>query len=142
MSKYSMIYKNSTIKYELVFRNQTFDYTMLPCEFGTKGDKPCFADQLSNTFDDLDKEQLDEIFDAIENATDEDEIFESMEELDSLEKKLGLERTCYNCINYYTSTLCAYNASCCKVHGSLDLDQHERHPDTAAETCREFIRRK
>lgn len=85
MSKYSITYENGITKHELVFRSKTFDYRMLPCDLGMKGDKPCFTDQLSNIFDDLDKEQLDEIMDAIENGTDEDEIFESLKELDALE---------------------------------------------------------
>lgn len=85
MSKYLVTYEKGTVKRELVFRERTFDYRMQPYEFGMKGDKPCFSDQLSNAFNDLDKERLDEILDAIENGTDEDEIFESMEELDFLE---------------------------------------------------------
>jgi len=50
----------------------------------------------------------------------------------------NVPRVCYNCKNYFTSYFCGYEACCCKVHGSLDVDQHERHPDTAAETCAEF----
>ena len=48
------------------------------------------------------------------------------------------KRKCYTCENFYTSYFCGYDACRCKVHGSLDVDQHERHPDTAAETCREY----
>lgn len=48
------------------------------------------------------------------------------------------ERKCYNCRNFYRDNFCGYSACCCKVHGSLDVDQRERHPDTAAETCGEY----
>lgn len=47
-------------------------------------------------------------------------------------------RTCYNCDNYFTSYFCGYNSSNCKIHGSLDVDQHERHPDTEAARCKDF----
>lgn len=48
------------------------------------------------------------------------------------------ERKCRNCKNFYTDNFCGYNACNCKVYGSLDVDQKERHPDTAAETCPDF----
>lgn len=50
----------------------------------------------------------------------------------------SIERVCYNCKNFYYDCFCGYRACNCKVHGSLDCDQHERHPDTAAATCAEF----
>lgn len=49
------------------------------------------------------------------------------------------ERRCYGRQNYFESYFCGYNQCMCKVHGSLDVDQHERHPDTSAQTCAEFI---
>lgn len=49
------------------------------------------------------------------------------------------ERRCYGCQNYFESYFCGYNQCMCKVHGSLDVDQHERHPDTSAQTCADFI---
>ena len=49
-----------------------------------------------------------------------------------------MERKCYNCTNFYYDCFCGYNACNCKVHGSLDVDQHERHPDTAAATCDDY----
>ena len=49
-----------------------------------------------------------------------------------------MERKCYNCTNFYYDCFCGYNACNCKVHGSLDVDQHERHPDTAAANCDDF----
>lgn len=47
-------------------------------------------------------------------------------------------KSCYKCKNFYQDTFCGYNACRCKVYGSLDVDQKERHPDTAAETCQEY----
>ena len=47
-------------------------------------------------------------------------------------------KSCYKCINFYQNTFCGYSACRCKVYGSLDMDQKERHPDTAAETCPEY----
>lgn len=37
------------------------------------------------------------------------------------------KKWCYDCKNYYTTTFCGYNASHCRIHGSLDMDQKERH---------------
>lgn len=51
------------------------------------------------------------------------------------------ERTCYNCGNFFTSYFCGYNSCNCKIYGSLDVDQHERHPDTAGAECRHFWNR-
>lgn len=47
-------------------------------------------------------------------------------------------RKCSDCGNYWESHFCGYIQTLCKIHGSLDVDQHERHPDTAAATCKEF----
>lgn len=45
-------------------------------------------------------------------------------------------RKCYNCINYYKDgCFGGYKMSMCKVYGSLDCDQRERHPDVTAQTC-------
>ena len=35
--------------------------------------------------------------------------------------------------------MCGYESCHCKKYGSLDIDQHERHPDTAAQTCPDYI---
>lgn len=48
------------------------------------------------------------------------------------------ERSCYNCKHFFTSYFCGYEECRCKVYGSLDVGQNERHPDTAAETCEAF----
>lgn len=53
------------------------------------------------------------------------------------EAKQG-KRWCYDCENYYTSTFCGYDASKCKIYGSLDMDQKERHPDRTADTCKDY----
>ena len=54
------------------------------------------------------------------------------------EEATTMERKCYNCENFYYDCFCGYNACSCRVHGSLDVDQKERHPDTAAESCAEY----
>ena len=48
------------------------------------------------------------------------------------------ERKCYDCTNFYRDHFCGYAACNCKVFGSLDCDQKERHPDTTAATCPEY----
>lgn len=46
-------------------------------------------------------------------------------------------RTCYNCCNYFEmGSFGGYVTSNCKLFGSLDVDQRERHPTTSAETCK------
>lgn len=49
-----------------------------------------------------------------------------------------VERKCRNCENFFQSYFCGYNSSNCKVYGSLDVDQCERHPDTEAARCKDF----
>lgn len=51
-------------------------------------------------------------------------------------------RKCYDCDNFFESYFCGYASCNCKIHGSLDVDQHERHPDTAAATCEDFAPKK
>lgn len=48
------------------------------------------------------------------------------------------KRWCYDCANYYGSYFCGYTSSNCRIHGSLDIDQRERHPDITADTCSEY----
>lgn len=48
------------------------------------------------------------------------------------------ERKCRNCDNFRESYFCGYISSYCEVHGSLDMDQQERHPDTEAAYCKNF----
>ena len=61
------------------------------------------------------------------------------EELSYAERAAEGKRWCYDCGNYYTSYMCGYNAYYCKIHGSLDADQHERHPDHTADTCKDYV---
>ena len=42
---------------------------------------------------------------------------------------------CYDCKNFYYDRFCGYNACNCKIYGSLDVGQKERHPDVSAMTC-------
>lgn len=53
-----------------------------------------------------------------------------------------IERKCRNCTNFYTSYFCGYESSNCKVYGSLDMNQKERHPETAGATCKEFAQKR
>lgn len=46
--------------------------------------------------------------------------------------------TCRDCDHFRTCLFCGYKSSNCEIHGSLDVDQHERHPDTTAATCPDF----
>lgn len=83
MSRYSKIYENGIEKHELVFRGEIFDYSMLPCDCGTKSDKAGFECQLAENFDDLSEETLETIVDGLVYGLDEDEILESLAELNS-----------------------------------------------------------
>lgn len=51
------------------------------------------------------------------------------------------KKWCYDCIHYRTSYFCGYESSCCEKFGSLDMDQHERHPDTTADTCPNYFQK-
>lgn len=53
-------------------------------------------------------------------------------------KEPEAKRKCYDCANYYSSYFCGYNSNHCKIYGSLDMDQTERHPDRTADTCKEY----
>lgn len=46
--------------------------------------------------------------------------------------------TCRDCDHFRTCLFCGYESSNCEIHGSLDVDQHERHPDATATTCSDF----
>lgn len=48
------------------------------------------------------------------------------------------ERKCYDCANFYRDHFCGYAACNCKVYGSLDCDQRERHPDKTAAACPDY----
>lgn len=51
---------------------------------------------------------------------------------------MGDARSCYACDHHRESLFCGYVSHDCTVHGSLDVDQHERHPDTTGATCPDF----
>lgn len=51
---------------------------------------------------------------------------------------MGEERSCYACDHHREGLFCGYVSHDCTVHGSLDVDQNERHPDTAGATCPDF----
>lgn len=45
---------------------------------------------------------------------------------------------CYDCKHFHTSRMCGYDACDCRIYGSLDIDQKERHPDKTADTCKDY----
>ena len=47
--------------------------------------------------------------------------------------------TCRDCDHFRACLFCGYESSNCEIHGSLDVNQHERHPDTAAATCPDSV---
>lgn len=51
------------------------------------------------------------------------------------------KRRCYECEHFCTSTFCGYSQCICKIYGSLDVDQHERHPDITAKSCKDYQRK-
>lgn len=63
---------------------------------------------------------------------------EAKDAMETQKQPEQVERKCYNCKEFYQDWFCGYGACRCKVYGSLDVDQHERHPDTAAATCDKF----
>lgn len=50
------------------------------------------------------------------------------------------KKWCYDCINYIKDCFCGYEASNCKIFGSLDCDQDKFHPDVSADKCNEYKR--
>lgn len=48
------------------------------------------------------------------------------------------KKWCYDCEHYRSSSFCGYGACSCVIHGSLDQDQHERHPDRTADVCPDY----
>lgn len=47
-------------------------------------------------------------------------------------------RKCYGCDHFFESYFCGYISCNCKIYGSLDVDQHERHPDFTAAHCKDY----
>lgn len=49
------------------------------------------------------------------------------------------KRWCADCQEYYEmGSFCGYGKCMCKIYGSLDADQKERHPDQTADTCSNY----
>ena len=48
------------------------------------------------------------------------------------------KKWCYDCLHYRTSCFCGYESKGCAIHGSLDMDQTERHPDKTADVCQDY----
>lgn len=88
MAKFKAEYESDTPKYTLTFRGQEFSFSMVPCKYGTQGDKPVFSQQLAKAFPELDESELD---DDIEvnmldcSFDDENKMFLILERLEELE---------------------------------------------------------
>lgn len=54
------------------------------------------------------------------------------------EQAVNGKRWCYDCGHYRTAYMCGYEECRCKIYGSLDCDQKERHPDKTADTCKDY----
>lgn len=62
-----------------------------------------------------------------------------MDRIDGYRKQAAHgKKWCYDCAHYYEDGFCGYTASNCHIHGSLDCDQMERHPDVTADTCEDY----
>ncbi|MDF2841780.1 MAG: hypothetical protein K0R00_206 [Herbinix sp.] len=88
MAKFSAEYKNRVPKYILTFRGKEFDFSMnQKLEYGTSSDKPCFSKQLSDAFEDLNEDELEETdIDQLDSILhDEEELFEILERVEELE---------------------------------------------------------
>lgn len=48
------------------------------------------------------------------------------------------QKYCYDCEHCYSSHFCGWTSYGCKIYGSLDIDQQERHPDKTANTCPKY----
>lgn len=48
------------------------------------------------------------------------------------------KKYCNDCIHFYKETTCGYSSCNCYIYGSLDMDQHERHPGVTANTCKDY----
>lgn len=57
------------------------------------------------------------------------------------QQALAGKKWCYDCVHYRGGTMCGYTSHECKIHGSLDMDQHERHPDVTADSCPDYKQR-
>lgn len=54
---------------------------------------------------------------------------------------LAGKKWCYDCIHHRSGTMCGYESHECKIYGSLDMDQRERHPDVTADSCPDYKQR-
>lgn len=48
------------------------------------------------------------------------------------------KKWCYDCEHFYQDCFCSYEACYCRIYGSLDVDQKEKHPDKTANTCSDY----
>lgn len=84
MAKFVKSYENGIEKYELTFRGEVYDFSMIPCDFGAKGDKPGFDVQVSKKYLELaDEEDLLELLDQL--SYDDFDILDTLEQLECWE---------------------------------------------------------
>lgn len=57
------------------------------------------------------------------------------------QRALAGKKWCYDCIHHHSCVTCGYESHSCDVYGSLDMDQHERHPDVTADSCPDYQQR-
>lgn len=87
MAKYKREYENDIVKHTLTFREKEFDFSMIPTEYGTRGDKSVFSKQLTDAFPDLNEEDLENYVDVdMISCEDEEEVFEILQRLENLEE--------------------------------------------------------
>lgn len=46
---------------------------------------------------------------------------------------------CHDCKHFYYTCDFGYRSCNCHIHGSLDIDQRERHPAETAEICEDYV---
>ena len=86
MAKLKVEYANHISKYTLTFRNKEFDFSMIPDETGSTGDKPCFSVQINKEFPDMTEDILNnEIEIDMIDCSDGEEVFEILERLEDYE---------------------------------------------------------
>ena len=84
MAKLTIEIENGEIKKTLKIRGKELTFTMKPCDFGMKSDKPCFLNQAEKELPNIMNDELAEAIDCIEFA-DDDEALECLEILDAYE---------------------------------------------------------
>lgn len=83
MAKYVVSYEDGVEKRELWFRGEYYDYSMIPCSYGAKSDKPGFDTQYEKTHPEV--EENDVILELLYEITNDNDVLDILEQLDELE---------------------------------------------------------